>query len=117
VSVALADHHDGLAGDRRSRLRDGARGRQSGDGSDDSGPRGGGRSAAAASAGAPTSGPPVGFLRDEVAEICGALALGGTLLRRLGLDSEAERLEALFGAVEGRLAESQSAAAFSASGS
>jgi hypothetical protein len=56
-------------------------------------------------------------LRDEVVEICGALALGGTLLRRLGLDSEAERLEALFGTVEGRLAESQFPAAFSAAGS
>ena len=67
--------------------------------------------------GAATAGPPLGFLREEVAEICGALALGGTLLRRLGLDGEAERLEALFGAVEGRLAGSQSAAAFSASGS
>ena len=49
-------------------------------------------------------------MKDEVAEICGALALAGALLRRLGLGSEAERLEALFGAVEGRLAETQSAA-------
>ena len=52
-------------------------------------------------------GTPIDFLRDEVAEICGALALGGTLLRRLGLGPEAERLEALFEAVEGRLAEGQ----------
>ena len=44
-------------------------------------------------------------MRDEVVEICGALALGGSLLRRLGLCAEAGRLEALFGAVEGRLAE------------
>lgn len=117
MSVALADHHDGLAGDRRSRLRDGPRGGRSGGGSDDGGPRAGGRSAAAASAGTTASGPAVGFLRHEVVEICGALALGGTLLRRLGLDDEAERLEALFGVVEGRLAQSQSAAAFSASGS
>jgi len=46
-------------------------------------------------------------VREEVAEICGALALGGSLLRRLGLCAEAGRLEALFGAVEARLAESQ----------
>jgi hypothetical protein len=52
-------------------------------------------------------GPPIDFLRDEVVEICGALALGGSLLRRLGLCAEAARLEALFGAVEGRLAEAQ----------
>jgi hypothetical protein len=118
VSVALADHHDGVAGDRRSRLRDGPRGGRFGDaGSNDSAPRGGGCRAAAASAGPAASGPPVAFFRDEIVEICGALALGGTLLRRLGLDNEAERLEALFGAVERRLAQSQSAAAFSASGS
>ena len=56
-----------------------------------------------------TAGPPIDFVRDEVAEICGALALGGSLLRRLGLGAEAARLEALFGAVEERLAESQRA--------
>jgi hypothetical protein len=38
-----------------------------------------------------------------VADICGALALGGSLLRRLDLHDEAERLEALFGAVAARL--------------
>ena len=65
-----------------------------------------------------TSPPPIDFLRAEVVEICGALALGGSLLRRLGLGAEAARLEALFGAVQDRLAEAQSAAGFSpASGS
>jgi hypothetical protein len=49
----------------------------------------------------------VDFLRDEVVEICAALALGATLLRRLGLGPEAGRLEALFGAVESRLAPAQ----------
>jgi hypothetical protein len=42
-----------------------------------------------------------------VADICGALALGGSLLRRLGLGPEAGRLEALFCAVESRLAPRQ----------
>jgi len=50
-------------------------------------------------------------MRDEVADICGALALGGSLLRRLGLGAEAVRFESLYGAVAGRLAEgSQSSA-------
>jgi hypothetical protein len=44
-------------------------------------------------------------LKDEVADICGALALGGSLLRRLGLGAEACRLESLYGAVAARLAE------------
>jgi hypothetical protein len=44
-------------------------------------------------------------LRDEVADICGALALGGSLLRRLGLGAEACRLESLYGAVAARLTE------------
>ncbi len=48
---------------------------------------------------------PIDFLRDEVADICGALALGGSLLRRLGLGAEAARLESLYGAVAARLAE------------
>jgi hypothetical protein len=38
-----------------------------------------------------------------VVEICAALALGGSLLRRLGLGAEAGRLEVLFSAVEARL--------------
>jgi hypothetical protein len=42
-----------------------------------------------------------------VADICAALALGGSLLRRLGLGPEAARLEALFCAVESRLAPCQ----------
>ncbi|HEY6471455.1 MAG TPA: hypothetical protein VIY26_01100 [Acidimicrobiales bacterium] len=44
-------------------------------------------------------------MKDEVADICGALALGGSLLRRLGLGAEAGRLESLYGAVAARLAE------------
>jgi hypothetical protein len=52
----------------------------------------------------------IDFLRDEVVEICAALALGGSLLRRLGLCAEAGRLEALFGAVESRLAAGQCSA-------
>ena len=42
----------------------------------------------------------IGFGRDEVAGICGALALGASLLRRLGLGAESTRLEALFDVVE-----------------
>lgn len=48
---------------------------------------------------------PIDFLRVEVADICGALALGGSLLRRLGLGAEASRLESLYGTVAARLAE------------
>ncbi|HUE06152.1 MAG TPA: hypothetical protein VMP41_01915 [Acidimicrobiales bacterium] len=59
----------------------------------------------------PLAPPSVDFLRDEVADICGALALGGSLLRRLGLGAEAVRFESLYGAVAARLAEgSQSSA-------
>ena len=59
--------------------------------------------APAAAAVAP-GGAAIGFPRDEVADICGALALGGTLLHRLGLRPEAERLELLFDSVQARLA-------------
>ena len=44
-------------------------------------------------------------MRDEVAGICGALALGGSLLRRLGLGAEAVRFEALYAAVADRLSD------------
>ena len=54
---------------------------------------------------APLAAPSIDFLRDEVADICGALALGGSLLRRLGLSAEAVRFESLYGAVAARLAE------------
>jgi len=47
----------------------------------------------------------IDFMKDEVIEICGALALEGTLLRRLGLGAEAARLEVLFSAVQERLTE------------
>ena len=107
MSGALADHHDGLAdNDRCPRPGDVTRGSRPGNG-------GGGdclpalpwrRGAPRAGhPGAPES--PVEFLRGEVVEICGALALGETLLRRLGLVAEAKRIEALFGGVADRLAE------------
>jgi hypothetical protein len=109
VSVALADHHDELAGSGcRGGPCAGACGSQPAEagGGVDGSPAARRRAAGpAALPGAP--GAAIDFLRDEVAEICGALALGGTLLRRLGLGPEAERLEALFDAVEGRLAECQ----------
>jgi hypothetical protein len=62
---------------------------------------------AGVSAGLPASLTPasIDFLRDEVADICAALALGGSLLRRLGLGAEAVRFESLYGAVAARLAE------------
>jgi hypothetical protein len=51
--------------------------------------------------------PRIEFLKEEVFDICGALALGESLLRQLGLADEATRLAELFDAVEGRLAEPQ----------
>ena len=47
----------------------------------------------------------VDFLKDEVFAICGALALGESLLLRLGLHNEAAHLGAVFTVVEGRLGE------------
>ncbi len=47
----------------------------------------------------------VDFLKDEVFEICGALALGESLLIRLGLHNEAAHLATIFNVVEGRLVE------------
>jgi hypothetical protein len=47
----------------------------------------------------------VAFLKEEVFEICGALALGESLLKHLGRPSEAAHLAAVFGVVEGRLVE------------
>jgi hypothetical protein len=109
VSVALVDRHRGVAGGHSRRggpagTRDGA----PGDGRDrgDVGAGTCGRGVARAP-GPAAPGPPIDFLRDEVVEICGALALGGSLLRRLGLCAEAARLEVLFGVVEARLAEAQ----------
>jgi hypothetical protein len=49
----------------------------------------------------------IGFLRDEVADICGALALGATVLRRLDRGAEATHLEGLFARVESRLGRPQ----------
>jgi hypothetical protein len=47
--------------------------------------------------------PRVDFLKDEVFEICGALALAESLLARLGLPGEAAYLAEVFDVVEGRL--------------
>ena len=52
-----------------------------------------------------TSAARVDFLKDEVFAICGALALGESLLQRLGLHDEAAHLGAVFDVVEGRLGE------------
>jgi hypothetical protein len=54
--------------------------------------------------------PQVNFLKDEVFDICGALALGESLCNRLGLSNEAAYLSTVFGVVEGRLIEPSSAA-------
>lgn len=43
------------------------------------------------------------FLKDEVFAVCGALALGESLLRRLGWPAEADHLASVFDLVEGRL--------------
>jgi hypothetical protein len=45
----------------------------------------------------------VDFLKDEVFEICGALALAESLLVRLGFPGEAAYLAEVFDVVEGRL--------------
>jgi hypothetical protein len=47
----------------------------------------------------------VDFLKDEVFEICGALALAESLLVRLGRPGEAAFLATIFDVVEGRLVE------------
>jgi hypothetical protein len=49
--------------------------------------------------------PRVTFLKDEVFDICGALALGESLFNRLGLPREAAYLATVFDVVEGRLIE------------
>jgi hypothetical protein len=45
----------------------------------------------------------VELLKDEAFEICGALALGESLLRRFGLHDHAAHLATVFDVVEGRL--------------
>ncbi len=121
MSVALADHDDGLAGTGHTRPPCALEvGRTAGAGGScvgcrrpalQCGPR-------QALRPGPSRQPSVDFLKEEVAEICGALALGASLLRRLGLGSEASRLEILFSMVESRLTETQSQSdAFSPSGS
>ena len=111
MSVALADRDGGdartAAGDGLARAVESGGARRRGDRGRDTGARR--RSGVEAPAVPFTA--PLDFLRDEVVEICGALALGGSLLRRLGLGLEARRLEALFAAVQGRLAEPPSTVA------
>jgi len=46
----------------------------------------------------------VEFLKDEVFDICGALALGESILACAGMPDEAAHLGAVFEVVEGRLA-------------
>jgi hypothetical protein len=53
----------------------------------------------------------VDFLKEEVFEICGALALGEALLTRLGLAREAAHLATVFAVVESRLVVPQASAA------
>src|SRR5580704_5161105 len=50
----------------------------------------------------------VDFVKEDVFEICAALALGESLLRRVGHDRGATRLAGVFDVVEGRLAARQS---------
>ena len=45
----------------------------------------------------------ISFLKEEVFEICAALAMGESLLAHLGLESEATNMARLFDVVEGRL--------------
>jgi hypothetical protein len=45
----------------------------------------------------------VELLNDEAFEVCGALALGESILRRFRLHGEAAHLAAVFDVVEGRL--------------
>ena len=105
MSVALADRDGGdartAAGDGLARAVESGGARRRGDRGRDAGARR--RSRVEAPAVPFTA--PVDFLMDEVVEICGALALGGSLVRRLGLGLEAARLEALFAVVQERLAE------------
>jgi hypothetical protein len=121
VSVALADHDDGLAGTGHTRhVHRLEVGGTAGAGGDCVGCGGVALQPGLGQAlcPGPSRQPSVDFLKEEVAEICGALALGASLLRRLGLGSEASRLEALFSVVESRLTETQRQFdAFSPSGS
>jgi hypothetical protein len=103
VSVALAHHDDRIVVGRRSddprlgRCAAASRGNVDCPGS--------GGAGVPVGLPAPLTPPSIDFVRDEVADICGALALGGSLLRRLGLAAEAARFESLYGAVVARLAE------------
>ena len=51
------------------------------------------------------------FLKEEVYDVCSALALSESLLRQIGLVSEADYLAGVFDVVEGRLARTQPSAA------
>lgn len=48
--------------------------------------------------------PWVSYAKDDVVEVCGALALAEVLLRRLGHPEEAARMAAVFDVVEAGLA-------------
>jgi hypothetical protein len=50
-------------------------------------------------------------MKEDLFAICGALALGESLLRRLGHEDEARHLATVFDGVEGRLARAQSVGA------
>jgi hypothetical protein len=52
----------------------------------------------------------IAFLKEEVFDICAALALGESLLIRLGMLPEAAHLAEVFSVVEGRLAAPQASA-------
>ena len=99
MSVALADHLIRTGGGPAARRRPA----DAGGGHDDR--RGPG----------PGSGPSpvhfattIDFVKEDVFEICAALALGESLLRRLGHDRGATTLAGVFDVVEGRLAARQS---------
>jgi hypothetical protein len=61
--------------------------------------------------------PQIEIPKEEVFEICGALALGEALLRQAGLVAEADRMAGLFDSVEGRLAGTQPSGGVSSCGS
>jgi hypothetical protein len=50
------------------------------------------------------------FLKEEVYDVCSALALSESVLRQIGLLSEADYLGVVFDLVEGRLAQAQPSA-------
>jgi len=57
--------------------------------------------------------PRIEFLKEEVYDICAALALSEAVLRRDGLETEAVHIAAVFDVVEGRLAQPCAASSLS----